>query len=39
MREGDSQKEEVFPDPYNLIIIVNYVSCLIPMPQAKHSMK
>ena len=24
--EGDSQKEEVFPDHYNLIIIVNYLS-------------
>ena len=28
-----------FPDPYNLIIIVYYLSRLIPLPQTKHSMK
>ena len=27
------------PDPYNLIIIVNYLSRLIPLPQTKHRMK
>ena len=28
-----------FPDPYTLIIIVYYLSRLIPLPQTKHSMK
>ena len=35
----DSPKEWVFPDPYSLIIIVCYLSRLIPLPQTKHSMK
>ena len=31
--------EKGFPDPYNLIIIVYYLSRLTPLPQTIHSMK
>ena len=36
----DSPKEQVFPDPYNLIIIVYYLSRLIPFAsnQTQHEM-